>query len=1285
VVDHVSTDSLKDWLMEREADNNGSKSEVTKLENVDAFYRENGVVWGGLDIFFAPDNTRLRVLEFVKALSLHGENERPVQNWTIIVPSESIDAEQLTNEVLGALNEANSFSRESPNEPLVEVIETVSFSSDDVLRAVTARLKARAVFVVCSAYLFHSPEVMVANSETGSRISLSEEIWAPQVFSLAKRLAQLSATSDALVIVDVGTFAPARQELFMPFLEMENVAVCSGYAPNSIELVLNAAAPRWNEYLVEGRVGKVIQDIEQISGIPDSEKSFLRAQVFHNIGLSAQALAEIRSLLDVQTMNTFAIVRMARIAMKAGASGVAEKLLKRSCGALRSVADFETAWTVASGLDSNILREEIALLYAKRFPDSLELKKRRFWLALSRRDFVEARLALANAGDVEHQLKFLAYLEDWTGGEGSPNYAMAVSELVSMPPSLRQEGRLYLVRDAVRRGLFAHAFELVGGLLRPSGPIEPRLFLLVAEAMLLNADFAKSFPVEADRFVACFQEVIEYVARHPEDNTLKARLQYVLSSEVSARAGLAIMALVVLRKLEAGYSLREAPSAPSSDDKSNGSSDELKAFFRRAFSWLKSESPFVVGRLAIPTDLLPDDVDEALDAVSLLTREISDGSQEDFSFMEVTNWLAIAMSLAPHSSDAGRGIKILSDAAVRLAHTGKSQSARDLCQQILDSCTGKPEWLPSAWRTLADTYLRLHNLEEALLASTCCLSIGTAVTIEEAFSQTDVVTRVLRDAGQFEAARRAHQLTGELLRALDCSDASRIKHIHSALIIDSAEFLSRPTNDHAQWLAHIARVAEHAKAILEHNIEALPVAMQLGQLIRHARSIGVSVPVECNDLLENLIGRLDTQGRLLAEALALQSSDDSNLLKLHERSEGARFSFDSARDVRPVVLAARHRLSDPSISTTSAALALELTSDRAIPPPGWEMTSHPIAGLKSAESALQMLTRLSEQDMDVLMIGLDETDKPILLFAQSGNISAPARPPSSVFSVAEFNRWAKDYPFNYGIDGSVNNIFYLTTELLRAPVELSKRTLVITSTELQKFPVNLLRANDQFFAGELHPMASAPSLGWVDYARQNSAVTDGQSRAWISEANTNGSTLGFVRDRLQDTFDEYGVTLDLSRELPEGFWRSELVIVVAHGGIFAESGHFRKVSDEGNLTVSPSEFAQAFKNTGLVILFVCSGGRSDKHPMAETTVGLTKELLIHGCSAVIASPWPLDSQVPAHWLRAFLPLWLQGSTVIDANFIANETVAARFSSNFDKSLAMSVFGDPLRTARAQAN
>lgn len=95
-------------------------------------------------------------------------------------------------------------------------------------------------------------------------------------------------------------------------------------------------------------------------------------------------------------------------------------------------------------------------------------------------------------------------------------------------------------------------------------------------------------------------------------------------------------------------------------------------------------------------------------------------------------------------------------------------------------------------------------------------------------------------------------------------------------------------------------------------------------------------------------------------------------------------------------------------------------------------------------------------------------------------------------------------------------------------------------------------------------------------------------------------------------------------------------------------------------------------------MFVCSGGRSDKHPAANMTIGLTRQLLDRGCSTVVASPWPLASSITPRWFPAFLERWDAGDQVIDAVFKANQDVGKATGYDPARFLALHVFGDPFR-------
>jgi hypothetical protein len=165
--------------------------------------------------------------------------------------------------------------------------------------------------------------------------------------------------------------------------------------------------------------------------------------------------------------------------------------------------------------------------------------------------------------------------------------------------------------------------------------------------------------------------------------------------------------------------------------------------------------------------------------------------------------------------------------------------------------------------------------------------------------------------------------------------------------------------------------------------------------------------------------------------------------------------------------------------------------------------------------------------------------------------------------------------------------------------------------------------------------------------------------------------------RLNPTLVQFGFQVDNGHTLPELFQGATMTVIAAHGGIHDEGRFFKVVSDEGILRVTGDDLAAALRNVGIVVLFVCSGGRADKHPGAHSTLGLARQILDRGCQAVIASPWPLDSRVPSHWLPVFLDQWSKGEPLIEANFAANRVVDKYFALDPARGLAMSLFGNPL--------
>ena len=169
---------------------------------------------------------------------------------------------------------------------------------------------------------------------------------------------------------------------------------------------------------------------------------------------------------------------------------------------------------------------------------------------------------------------------------------------------------------------------------------------------------------------------------------------------------------------------------------------------------------------------------------------------------------------------------------------------------------------------------------------------------------------------------------------------------------------------------------------------------------------------------------------------------------------------------------------------------------------------------------------------------------------------------------------------------------------------------------------------DNELAGYDTAVAVAPSLSWLASTQEKSTGADNRRLAWISLQGSAFNTMSVVKSMLDETLIAHGIALDTSNELSDTFQGVHLAVVTAHGQLTAEERFIHRIVDEDALQVSPAALARSLAGVEFVVLFVCSGGRVDRHPMANTTVSLPKMLLNQGCRTVVVAAridcaWPL--------------------------------------------------------------
>lgn len=133
----------------------------------------------------------------------------------------------------------------------------------------------------------------------------------------------------------------------------------------------------------------------------------------------------------------------------------------------------------------------------------------------------------------------------------------------------------------------------------------------------------------------------------------------------------------------------------------------------------------------------------------------------------------------------------------------------------------------------------------------------------------------------------------------------------------------------------------------------------------------------------------------------------------------------------------------------------------------------------------------------------------------------------------------------------------------------------------------------------------------------------------------------------------HDIAIDPSPEPYISLSQAEVAIIAGHAGLATANRHFRSFTNDDHRGTSVSKTADLTRRSRLVILFVCSGGRLDPDLENGAEIGLARRLLARSTQAVIAPPWPVPVFFACPWLRAFLPLWRSGCSLIDCCYLAN--------------------------------
>lgn len=1221
-------------------------------------------------------------------MGLTDENgKRPFSGVSVILPPASATSlnDEAVFDAMAAGTEALRGTEPSAKEleylrREIRIVNCPTLDTAD-LEASVLKEGPRRLVAVASASIYRDQDIESPNAFGVSAVLTSEDLWVPHVASLCRRCVAAVKRGDGYAVIHVEE-SPATQPHNTEQLVGVDDCYVAGLALERDEKEeVDRRAHRWLALALGGDIAIAIAEIDSLQ-LSEVNRHHVLAQLFSRVAMHDDAIATITQLLPhISELEPSNLVQLAWLAHKSGDDSLALSFLPADAEFVSSVIWIEQGLELATAIEDNHLIERYDARLAQMYPSSDRLRENRdrrlLWNCSSKTH--EGGHAFTTAGFTE---KHLGILNAVVSQE--PDYDRIIEQAWEWSADWLELAAICCSMHAWSIGQSRYAADIASEIATSElyGRQATQVVLWSVRSLMLKEEVRRG---QRDYYRVPLQAAIRFLALHPGDGSIRSQFSRLLSVDSCGDIGIPMIAATMLDIAEEGVRLATSDGeahTPNRDEGSSGERDEqeIKATIEKGLKWLGAHGAAEYGVTVLPAELVPHPDETIRLLVRMILMSAPKGEDVDLRFLELLALLVCAIS--PYAtSERNEDLRAMRLVAGNCATAGQFQRARNLAEQILVMGQGNALRQRLAWLGFADTYHRCRNMAEALVGLACALATNAPVSKADLWQEVHAAIRVLRDLGLFQIARgflpTLKKLAGDL--GLDAENDPRIVAIEMSLRL--MEVGSSQNDEIAAIVSGLSNGCE--RAMTDRSL-LLPLVVMLGQAVQKAKAAAVQVDESTLDLLKAGLALLGRQASQLVETVSSDAPSAADVTAMFNQVQRALYAADAAGDFEIVGVAARRLLNDQVGRPASAedkALAVELLADHAVAlpahPPAMEV-GWPAHHAKSLNSA----------GLDVVFLGLDSAGELVVTHASNGHVQFIEQPRHDRSFRLRMLAWLEDYPRQYGYVDAADgdNEFFITMERLDVRLPAPASLLVIAEPMLQQLTVNLglVTPEDEgfpYFLGTTTAVGITPSLTWLSMARTSMRSGKTAYRAWISsqEGPEANGTLGKALERLGGTFEDFGFTVDTGRRLPPDLSDAGLAVVTAHGGLTAEGRYIHSIRDEDSLFEAPIALAAALAGVEVVILFVCSGGRIDKHPWGNTTVGLPKLLLDKGCRVVIASPWPLDVKVTYNWLEPFLREWEAGSTVLHATKRANEEVARRLGERPQYSLGMTAYGDVLLT------
>ena len=557
---------------------------------------------------------------------------------------------------------------------------------------------------------------------------------------------------------------------------------------------------------------------------------------------------------------------------------------------------------------------------------------------------------------------------------------------------------------------------------------------------------------------------------------------------------------------------------------------------------------WVVGQHSLPAELLDVSAD-ALIASILVQADYAGDRIAETDDLAGQHASAAANAIAPLAEQQDEDLTIARTVGSKFAVAGKGQAARDIAEFIVSNSGNRPERRRIALFSFADIYARVGMGIEAMIAMAAALETRAKASWDEIWFETNLLFRLLRDAGMADLALPLLDRSQEALERLGIAERDGFRLTTMALQAATAVF-SRDGGTDEDLTKLFDAAAANAAEVIDRSDDLLPIAMVLNTLVHIGSTRLPDQVASAEALLKQIVSALPPERQPMIRA-ASRKPTLADIADVARSLDRARYAVDAGYDLRHLRVMTRMLVGNALADVDPIALtyAVEASADRAIELRAADGTLVEVERLLTrVDAPYEAAIELSRADTAIVGMAMFDNKLATVEF-ENGDISDITIEPEDTFSAEALNRWSERFPKDYSLD-------WVDQDEMRDSVaslgltKLPKRSIIVADARLQRFPPDLLTI-DGAGAGFDHAIGVTPSLEWLTASRRLDRKGNGAARMWIpvSPVSEEIGPLAMMADEVTPILAGHGVELEHGEQPSPGFADTDVAIIGAHGGL----------------------------------------------------------------------------------------------------------------------------------------